>query len=85
MLEVIKALAKGSKRYTPLMSELTSTISIGKARRALEMCQKEGYVIRPEKGVYEITERGESIVTLIEKEVDGRSSTSVKVRRRKIE
>ena len=67
MLEVIKALAKGSKHYSPLMTELTSIISIGKARRALEMCKKEGYIIQPRKGVYEITETGRSLIILVGK------------------
>lgn len=56
---ILEALAKGSMRWTPLTKlTLARSSTPWKAQTTLEWLVKVGYVERPTRGVYKITERG---------------------------
>ena len=55
---VLNALAKGSMNWTPLMKLILKWSTPWKAQSTLYWLAKEGYIERPERGVYVITEKG---------------------------
>ena len=56
---ILEALAKGHLRWTPLTKlTLARSSTPWKAQTTLEWLLTEGYIERPTRGVYYITERG---------------------------
>lgn len=55
---VLKALAKGSLNWTPLTRLILKWSTPWKAQSTLDWLMREGYIERPDRGVYVITEKG---------------------------
>jgi predicted transcriptional regulator len=55
---VLEALARGPMRWTPLTKLVLRSSTPWKSQTTLEWLLREGYVTRPSRGVYRITETG---------------------------
>jgi predicted transcriptional regulator len=55
---VLETLAKGSLNWTSLMRLILKWSTPWKTQSTLDWLVREGYVERPERGIYVITEKG---------------------------
>jgi len=55
---ILEVLARGPMRWTPLTKLVLRSSTPWKAQATLEWLLREGYVERPSRGVYEITDKG---------------------------
>jgi len=65
---ILKTLSdSGDLRYTDLISLSTPKIgSAATSERTTAQCVKGGFVARPEKGVYRLTDKGRAMITALE-------------------
>jgi len=62
---VLRALAERSMNWTPLTKLILKWSTPWKAQSTLDWLVREGYVERPEKGVYVISEKGRRFLEAI--------------------
>ena len=64
---VLVTLSRGPIHWTPLMKLILMKSTPWKAQAILEWLLKEGYIERPARGVYQITERGQLLLKALHK------------------
>lgn len=62
---ILDILERKPTRWTPLTRLALKHTTPWKAQAALEWLLREGYVERPSRGVYRITERGTSLLRVL--------------------
>ena len=66
---ILKALTKSSLNWTPLTKLILKWSTPWKAQSTLEWLVREGYIERPERGVYKITEKGKRFLEVISQDL----------------
>ena len=62
---ILKTLTKGSMNWTPLTRLILKWSTPWKAHSTLEWLVRGGFIERPERGVYVITEKGRRLLEVI--------------------
>lgn len=62
---ILKTLTKGPMNWTPLIKLILKGSTPWKAQSTLEWFVRKGYIERPERGIYIITEKGRRFLEII--------------------
>jgi predicted transcriptional regulator len=62
---ILKTLTKGPMNWTPLIKLILKGSTPWKAQSTLEWLVRKGYIERPERGIYIITEKGRRFLEII--------------------
>ena len=62
---ILETLTKGPMNWTPLIKLILKGSTPWKAQSTLEWLVRKGYIERPERGIYIITEKGRRFLEII--------------------